>query len=89
MIASKLRVVALCLCLPLVASPALARDTSKAGYHARAQAMEPAGSEGVSPHRADALRECSISAGKLLEKDWGVRQSTNYGACMMSHGEIE
>lgn len=51
--------------------------------------MEHLGSEGVSPHRADALRECSVSAGKYLEKDWGVRQSTNYGACMRSHGEIE
>jgi hypothetical protein len=25
----------------------------------------------------------------LLQKDWGVRQSSNYGACMTRHGEIE
>src|SRR5690349_15495367 len=89
MIASKLSVVALCFCLPLMASPALARHRSKEGHEAGAQAFQPFWSEGVTPHRADALRECSVESGKLLQKDWGVRQTTNYGACMMNHGEIE
>ena len=89
MIASKLSAVALCLCLPLMVSPALARHVSKAGHEARAQAVEPFGSEGVTPHRADALRECSVESGKLLQKDWGVRQSTTFGACMRNRGEIE
>ena len=101
MTASKLCVVALSLCVPLAAAaPALARSPEKPGYNARAQAapqgynaraqaVEPEESEGVSANRAKALRECSEESGKLLQKDFGVRQTSNYGACMTSRGEAE
>jgi hypothetical protein len=87
-IASKLPVVALALCLPLAASPALARPYA-AGYEARAQAMGPLTPGGVTGHRASALRECNAESGKLLQKDWGVTQTTKYAACMTKHGEME
>ena len=53
---------------------------------ARAQAYEQT-VEGVSAHRAAALRECVERGGKLLQKDWGVRQSEVEAACMAEHGE--
>jgi uncharacterized MAPEG superfamily protein len=101
MTASQLCVVALSFCLPLTAAaPALARSPAKAGhnaraqavpngYNARAQAAEPAGTEGVSAKRAKALQECNDESGKLSQKDYGVRQTSNYGSCMMTHGEME
>jgi hypothetical protein len=70
------------------ARPLLASDTP--GYQARAQAggFVPSGGE-VSAHRAQALRECTERANKLLQKDWGVRQLEVEGACMAEHGEME
>lgn len=97
MITSKLSTVALALSVAAaIASPALAASkhhhTSQhahPGYAARAQSMDPDMSEGMTAHRAEALRECNDVSGKLLQKDWGVRQSEMYGACMMQHGERE
>ena len=78
------------------ASPAVAATKHHHHHHtgtaseARAQALDPtAAAEGVSAHRAQALRECSVESGKLVQKDWGVRQSEVYGSCMMEHGEAE
>jgi hypothetical protein len=90
MIAPKLHALALIIGAVAMASSASAASRGKSGYNARAQVIEPAGStgsEGVSAHRASALRECNTQAGKLVEKDWGVRQSEIYGACMSQHGE--
>jgi hypothetical protein len=70
---------------------AQARSASdRAGYQARAQAGGVPSSLGeVSAHRAQALRECTDRANKLLQKDWGVRQLEVEGACMAEHGEPE
>jgi hypothetical protein len=70
---------------------AQARGASdKPGYQARAQAGGVSSSLGeVSAHRANAFRECTERANKLLQKDWGVRQLEVEGACMAEHGEPE
>jgi hypothetical protein len=77
----------------LVSSVAYARPLGapdKPGYQARGQAGGVPSSLGeVSAHRAQALRECTERANKLLQKDWGVRQLEVEGACMAEHGEIE
>jgi hypothetical protein len=90
MITSKLSALALAVAVVAVASPALAATKhAHRGYTARAQAIDPSMSEEMTPHRADALRECNAQANKLVQKDWGVRQTTMLGACMMEHGETE
>ena len=77
----------------LVSSVVYARPlgaSDKPGYQARAQAGSVPSTLGeVSAHRAQALRECSEQANKLLQKDWGVRQLEVEGACMAEHGEPE
>jgi hypothetical protein len=46
-------------------------------------------SEGVmSAARAKALRDCSAEMNKLVQKDWGVMQNTDFAACMTQHGEM-
>jgi hypothetical protein len=64
--------------------------SDKPGYHARAQAGGvPSNLGEVTPHRAQALHECTERANKLLQKDWGVRQLEVEAACMAEHGEVE
>jgi hypothetical protein len=90
MITSKLSALALAVAVVTVVSPALAAARhAHPGYAARAQAIDSDTSEGMTSHRAEALRECNAEANKLLQKDWGVRQTTMLGACMMEHGETE
>jgi hypothetical protein len=90
MVTSKLSALALAIATITVASPALAANRhAHPGYAARAQAIDPDMSEGMTPRRAEVLRECNAEANKLLQKDWGVRQTTMLGACMMEHGETE
>ena len=43
----------------------------------------------MTTERERALRECSETANKLTQKDWGVRQDTTMGSCMASHGQIQ
>ena len=72
--------------------PALgATRLNHAARAARAQAIEQSvqGEDGMSAHRANAIRECSERSGKLLQKDWGVRQLEVEGACMAEHGEAQ
>jgi hypothetical protein len=82
---------ALLLSSGLVSSVTYARPlgaSDKPGYQARGQAGGVPSSLGeVSAHRAQALRECTERANKLLQKDWGVRQLEVEGACMAEHGE--
>jgi hypothetical protein len=71
---------------------AQARGASdKPGYQAHGQAGGdvPSSLGEVSAHRAQALRECTERANKLVQKDWGVRQLEVEGACMAEHGEME
>jgi len=98
MITSKLSAVALALSVAAaIGSPALAATKhshatrhARSGYAAQAQSAEPGmAEEGMTAHRAQALRECNEASGKLVQKDWGVRQSSMYGSCMMEHGERE
>ena len=42
----------------------------------------------MSGHRDQAIRECSGQMNKLVQKDWGVMQNTNFAACMTDHGEM-
>jgi hypothetical protein len=88
MIASKLHIVALAIGVAAIASPALAR-TQHPGYEARAQVLGLAEPDGMSSHRAEALRECNTEANKLLQKDWGVMQTEMLNACLAQQGEQE
>lgn len=88
MIAPKLHVLALAVGVAAFASPALAR-TQHPGYEARAQVLGPAEPDGMSRHRADTLRECNTKANKLLQKEWGVRQTEVLNSCLFEHGEQE
>jgi hypothetical protein len=88
MIASKLHVFALAIGVAAIASPALAK-TWHPGYEARAQAPGAVGPDGMTAHRADALRECNAEANKLLQTDWGVRQTEVLNSCLAEHGEME
>jgi hypothetical protein len=69
------------------ASPALARNNARPGYDARAQAPAAAGE--ISPHRAQALRECNAASAKTLDYVWGDMQSDQLRACMAERGEVE
>jgi hypothetical protein len=89
MITSKFRIAALAVAVVAMATPALAAKRVPAGYDARAQAIGPVESEGMSAQRADALRECNTQANKLLQKDWGVMQTETLNACLAQHGQQE
>jgi len=70
------------------AAPAMARrGAAHPGYEARAQA--PAAADEISPHRAQALRECNAASAKTLDYVWGDMQSDQIRACMARHGEVE
>jgi hypothetical protein len=72
--------------------PALgATRLNHSARNARAQAIEQSVGvdEGVTAHRAKALRECSEIAGKFIQRSYGVRQLEINGACMAEHGEPE
>jgi hypothetical protein len=93
-------VAALALGLAVVsaASSAMAAQKHSAhpGHAANAQALpgqalpgqDSSGDGTMTPARAQALRECSEIANKLVQKDWGVRQDTTMGSCMVSHGQM-
>jgi hypothetical protein len=89
MMTSKLRLAALAIGVAAMASPALAAKRIPPGYEANAQAIGPMESDGMSAHRADALRKCNTQANKLLQKDWGVMQTEKLNACLAQHGEQE
>jgi hypothetical protein len=73
------------------ASPALAKErtrTTNPGYAARAQAIGGApGENGMSQHRASALRKCNESANRYSQHTYGNMQSYAYWSCMMEQGE--
>jgi hypothetical protein len=89
MITSKFQLAALAIAVAAMASPALAAKHAPPGYDARAQALGPPESEGMSTQRSDALRECNTQANKLLQKDWGVMQTEVLNACLAQHGQQE
>jgi hypothetical protein len=87
---------ALVLAVAGAASPALAKErTSHPGHAARAQAVpspagpSEAGSDGMSSHRSQAIRECMGTSSKFLETTWGNMSSHQYRTCMATHGEQE
>jgi hypothetical protein len=45
--------------------------------------------EGMSDARAQALRECTGKAGKLMQYVWGDQQIETYRSCMAQHGQQE
>ena len=77
------------------ATPALAKNrVTPPGYDARAQAIPGQAipgdfGDGMSGHRATALRECNDLASKFSQSTWGNVSSDQYRACMAEHGESE
>ena len=83
---------ALGLAVAAIATPALAKSrATDPGQAARAQAIEGGiGDEtGISPHRAQALRECNDRASSIKSYDTITNQFAIYGSCMMQHREME
>jgi hypothetical protein len=60
-----------------------------ASWPCLAQRVEDNGGTPISAARAEALRECNARAQPYLDKDWGVRQSDIYRACMAEHHQPE
>ena len=91
MIKLKNAVAALALGLAVAAaSPALAKERTRTnpGHDARAQSIGGAiGDNGMSQHRASALRTCNERANRLGQITFGVAQSFAYSSCMMEQGE--
>jgi hypothetical protein len=78
------------LAVAAAASPALAKERgarNNPGHAARAQAVGPVGENGMSQHRANALRKCNESANRYSQHTYGNMQSYAYWSCMMQEGE--
>src|SRR5690349_20648685 len=60
------------------------------GAYARAvdDGVQGESEAGISATRAKALRDCSAEMNKLVQKDWGVMQNTDFASCMTQHGEM-
>jgi hypothetical protein len=58
------------------------------GHAAHAQAIGTA-PDGISRHRADALRAGNDLANRYSQPTYGNMQSDTYRSCMMQHGESE
>jgi hypothetical protein len=81
---------ALALGLAVAVTPALAAQRiHHPGYAARAQAIPGDIGDGMSGHRAAALRECNGKGDKFSQYAWGNFSSDEYRACMAEHGESE
>ena len=91
MIKLKNAVAALALGLAVAAaSPALAKERTRTnpGHGARAQSIGGAiGDNGMSQHRASALRTCNERANRYSQHTFGNMQSYAYWSCMMEQGE--
>src|SRR5262249_36059619 len=60
------------------------------GHNARAQAIEQSiGEAGVSPSRAQALRECNDIASQVKGYNLITSQFALYRSCMVQHGQQE
>ena len=81
---------ALGLAVTAAATPApAAQRIHHPGYAARAQAIPGDSGDGVSSHRAAAIRACNEQGDKYLQYVWGNVSSDVYRACMAEHGEAE
>ena len=79
------------LAVAATATPALAKQRAvPAGHDARAQAVPgDIGADGMSGHRATAIRECNAKAAPFSQSTWGNMSADQYRACMAEHGEAE
>jgi hypothetical protein len=82
---------ALSLAVAASASPVLAKSrAAHPGYEARAQAIgADTRTDGMTAHRAQALRECNELGSKTLQYLWGHEQNDQVRACMAQRGEVE
>jgi hypothetical protein len=82
---------AVALAVATAASPALAKQRAQQpGHDARAQATHSdVGGDGMSGHRAQAIRECMEMSGKFSQSTWGNMSAQQYRTCMAEHGEVE
>jgi hypothetical protein len=72
------------------ASPASAKERTRAnaGHAARAQAIGgEIGDNGMSRHRAGAIRACNERANRYSQYTYGNMQSYAYWSCMVEQGE--
>lgn len=73
----------------VLASPTMAQQTpTHPGHAAHAQATPGAiGPDGMTAHRANAIRECNERANKYSQTLYGDLQFFQYWSCMEQHGE--
>ena len=72
------------------ASPANADPAPRRGHNAYGSAaVADASSKNPDDARTSALRQCNNAVASMVEYAWGVQQSAVYGACMISHGQME
>ena len=71
-----------------LATAAPARQPFHPGHAAHAQSLGVT-PDGISRHRADALRACNDLANRYSQPTYGDMQSYEYRACMTQHGQSE